>query len=57
MIREASARFDTKVVQHEEGGQTPQLGRAYGSPYSCARALGLLDREEDLADRSWDRHG
>lgn len=54
VIRKAGAGLDAEVVEHQEGGEVAQLRRAYGSSYARTCALGLLDGQEDLANRSGD---
>lgn len=52
VVRESRARLHGEVVQHQEGREVLELRRADGPPDARARALGLLDGQEGLADRA-----
>lgn len=56
MIGKARARLHAEMVEHQERREVLQLRRADTPAHPCARALGLLNGQEGLADKSWDGH-
>lgn len=56
MIREARSGRDREVVEHQERREVSKAWRPDGAPHPRSDALGLLNCQERLADRAWDRH-
>ena len=50
VVREAGAGRNGEVVEHQEGGQVAETGRADGAAHDSTEAFGLFAREERGAD-------